>query len=156
MSTGPNSLAASANLFSAALAGLGDPRFTQSHLIPTRHASLSGTSFASPADVPLPRSSRQDSVDVLPTSSFGSIGYNSRAFSPPNVFGAQPQTRGLGQTSSFSSQVPASLTQSIIEGLGQHALGFGGDVRDTHGSLSTPTHGNPTAISPSPQPGVEA
>ncbi|KAG8924650.1 hypothetical protein FRC00_004881, partial [Tulasnella sp. 408] len=151
VSTAPSALNGGANLFTAALAGIGEGRFPQNHMMPTRHASLSVQSFG--AEVSVARPTRQESVDALSGSSFGPFGFGQRSFSPPSAsFGAPSQpTRTISQQ--LQPQPLSSHTHhSLIEGL-NHLNSFS-DPRE-HGSLANPAH-NPTVISSSPQPGVEA
>lgn len=153
VSNGPNNLAASANLFNAALAGLQEGRFGSGHqgLPPTRHASLSAHTFGSEI---MPRVTRQESVDVLSSSAFGSFGLgSSRPFSPPSY--NQQQQQPL-RPQPFLSQQPSSHShQSLIDGL-SHFNAYV-DPRDPHGVHNNPTHStSSTILSASPQPGVEA
>lgn len=152
VSTAPTTLNGGANLFTAALAGIGEGRFPQNHMLPTRHASLSVQSFG--AEVSVTRPTRQESVDALSGSAFGPFGFGQRSFSPPSgSFGAPGQpTRTISQQ--LQPQPLSSHThQSLIDGL-NHLSSFS-DPRE-HGSLANPAHNNPTVISSSPQPGVEA
>lgn len=152
MSGNGGSLGASANLFSAALAGIGDgSRFSNhSHMLQQqqRHASLSGLPTYG-ADVPLPRSSRQESVDILSPSAFSSFGFQNqqqsqRSFSPssyqqlqqspppPQQQQQQPHPSLVSRSVSMHSssqqqqqqQSPYSQhhSPSLIDGLNHHSL----------------------------------
>ncbi|KAG9028890.1 hypothetical protein FRB95_005940 [Tulasnella sp. JGI-2019a] len=117
VSSNGGSLGGGANLFSAALAGITDTRFsnTHGHLMQQRHASLSGLPTFG-ADVPLPRANRQESVDVLSPSAFSSFGFGAaqanhlqqhRSFSPSSYL-QQPQSQSQQQ----AGQTPMQLGSS--------------------------------------------